>query len=175
LRPIDRQQAIDPIAEGGGASRPRRDLLAGVETLDSAGFRGLDALAVDNRRTRRGFPADLLAAVHQQRCPDPRPDAELPELAKIAVDRRTGREARRQQTPLTTAPQHVKDRVQHLAQARRPRSTARLGRRQEWLDQRELGVRQVGCVAATEALILTAGGIGPHGDSSSFLAEQGVS
>ena len=72
------------------------DLLARVEALDSAGFCRLHALAVDDCRTRRGLLAGLLAPVRQQRCPDPRPDAELPELAKIPVDRRIRRDARGQ-------------------------------------------------------------------------------
>jgi len=69
----------------------------------------------------------------------------------------------------------LEDRVQDLGQTCRSQPSTRLRRRQERLDQRELGIRQIGCVAAAEAHILTAGGSGPHDESSSFPAELGVS
>ena len=60
-------------------------------------------------------------------------------------------------------PQKVEDRVPHLAQRRRSSPPATLRRRQHRLDQRERRVRQIACVASARPLILTAGGIGPHG------------
>jgi hypothetical protein len=64
---------------------------------------------------------------------------------------------------------HTKRR-NRLRRCERVGYTSRIGHtreeiRQEQFDQGELSVRQIGCVAAAEALILTAGGIGPHDDA----------
>src|SRR4051794_711399 len=138
------------------------DLLAGVEAALAAGFGGLDALAVDDSGTRRRFAAGLLTGRHEQRHLDAGPDAILPELAKIAIDRALGWELAWQHPPGAAGAQQIQQRVQHFPQPRRPPPATALGGRQQRLDPGELGVGHVGCVAATRAPIVMASGSSPH-------------
>src|ERR671910_3700442 len=107
--------------------RWRLDLLAGIVASGTAGC--LDRLAVDYPSCRAGFPARRLARLHQQMMIDRLPCPIVAPPVEIALHGRERRKILGQQTPLATALGQVEDRIDHLAQIRRPRSATGAGRR----------------------------------------------
>ena len=70
------------------------DLFSRIIAARPAGFGGLDALAVDNGRCRRGLPADALAVGHDQGVVDLLKHAAVAKGREPAIDRLPGRKIR---------------------------------------------------------------------------------
>src|SRR6202035_1052718 len=81
------------------------DLLAGVITPRPTGFRGFDALAVDNRRTGAGFAADTFAIQHYQVVVQIFPGSVVAKSGEPAIGRLMRREMLRQHAPRAAAAQ----------------------------------------------------------------------
>src|SRR5215212_7893230 len=74
----------------------------------------------------------------------------------------------RQEPPRDATAQHVKDRIDDLAQGPRTRSPASVRDRHEGLDESPLGIAQIGFVAQVIAAMLPPSGWGPHRGSGGF-------
>ena len=138
------------------------DFLACIITPGATGFGGLDALAVDDRRTRAGLAADTLAIQHHQVVVEGFPGSVVAKPGEPAIGRLVRREMLRQHAPGTAAAQHKEDRIHHFAHRPAP-MPAGLGRR--WQQRREylpLGVGQVTGVAQVVPVMLCPGLGGPH-------------
>jgi hypothetical protein len=87
------------------------DFLAGVIPPRATGFRGFDALTVDDRRTGAGFAADTLAIQHHQVMVQVLPGSVVAKAGEPAIGRLMRREMLRQHAPRTAAAQHKEERV----------------------------------------------------------------
>ena len=81
---------------------------------------------------------------------------------EVVVDRALGRQVLGQSAPLAAGGEDVEDPVQDRAHVHRAPTAAALGRRDEGLDQRPLGIRQVARVAQPAALVSLPLFRGPH-------------
>ena len=139
------------------------DLLARIIASGAAAFRGFDALAVDDRRRRRGFPANPFAVGHHQRMIDPLKQAAVAKDREPTVDRLPRREPVRQQPPRTTGAHNVEDRIHDLAPAPRQRPAITAVPGHPCRDQPPFDIRQITLVTQLTTAILPPGGWGPHG------------
>src|SRR5204862_7352012 len=110
------------------------DLPGAMPSPGTAGFDGLDALAIDRRRRGRGLPADPLAVFHDQMVVDGLEQAVATKVQEPAIDAASWRKILGQHAPGATGPQHIEDGVHDLAHRPEPRP-ARLGRL--WHERRE--------------------------------------
>src|SRR3954453_10112394 len=137
-------------------------LLAGVVATRAAGLGFLDALAVDNGRTRACLASGPLAVEHHQPMRDRLPHMGTSPRREPAVDRLPRRKARRQHPPRDAAAQDVEDRVDDLAHGPLRRSPDASWSRQKRFQDGPFGVGQVTGKAKSVAHMLRAGGCGPH-------------
>jgi len=113
---------------------------------------GLSALAIDDRGRGARLSAFGFARRHVECVVDalqrtvPVPQHEV--VMRCALRR----QVLRQGLPLAAGREHVKDRVQNLANVHLAPPTAMLGRRDRRLDQRPLGVRQIAGITQAAAL-----------------------
>src|ERR1700729_174389 len=138
------------------------DLLAGVIAPRSTGFRGFDALAVDNRRTGAGFAADTFAIQHHQVVVQILPGSVIAKSGEPAIGRLMRREMLRQHAPRAAAAQHKEQRVHQFAHWPRP-TAASLGRgRQQRREELPFCIGQITWVAQIVPVMLCPGLGGPH-------------
>ena len=123
---------------------PPADQLAPVEAPRPADLGPLDRLAVDVADLRRRLPPLGLAGLRTQGIDDPLPGAVVAPLLEVVPDGALGQQVVRQQLPLAAGAGLVEQGVEHLADVGRARPAAGLGRRDQRLDDRPLGVGQVG-------------------------------
>ena len=138
------------------------DLLAGIIPPRTAGFRGLDALAVDDGCTRAGLAADTLSIQHHQIVVQVFPGSVIAKPSEPSVGRLMRWEVLGQHAPGTAATQHKEDRVHQFAHRPAP-MPAGLGR--WWQQRREylpLCVGQVTGVTQVVPVMLCPGLGGPH-------------
>lgn len=114
-------------------------------------MRRLGALAVDDGGRRTCLTALLLAHRHIKSVMDPLQRSIPVPQHQIPVHRALGRQVLGQRLPLAARPHYVEDAVENLADVHRALATAALGRRNQWLDQRPLLVRQIAIVALTNS------------------------
>src|SRR5258707_7025065 len=119
------------------------DLLAAVVARRAAHLGGLDGLAVDATRAGGVLTAGGLANPGPQGIDDLLPGAVLVPGDEVIPGRPLGNEVVGQVVPLAAGARLVEQGVDHLPQVHDARAAARLGRRQQGLDQFPLGVRQV--------------------------------
>src|ERR1700755_2422173 len=119
------------------------DLLAGIEAPWTAGFGGLDRLAVDHSGGGAGLAAGGLARLHDQLMIDPLPDAVVAPGVEEALHRREGRIAVGQQPPLTTARRDVEQGIHHRPKIGAPGPTEPPWPRQMWRYQPPLLIRRI--------------------------------
>lgn len=105
----------------------------------------LDALAVEDRDLRLGLPLGP-ADLPPQPGVAPLPGAAEPPGAVVVVDRRPGREVVWQVLPAAAGPGLVEDRVGDLPHVGCAEPPARTGLRQQRLEHRPVGVRQIICL-----------------------------
>lgn len=120
-----------------------------VEAALAAGLSGLDRLTVQDRRARLGVPSRRHADAFAEDRVQVLPGAILGPLVEVVADGPPIRELLGQQPPLAAGPFQVQQPVEHLAQANRAGPAGSLGslrRRQQRLQQRPLGIGQVGRV-----------------------------
>src|SRR4029077_4444435 len=110
------------------------DFLARIISSWATGFGGLDALAVDDCRTRTSLATDTLAIQHHQVVVEGYPRSVVAEPGEPAVGRLVRREMLRQHAPRTTAAEHKEDRVHHLAHRPVPMPA---GPRRRWQQRRQ--------------------------------------
>src|ERR1700677_1613731 len=78
-------------------------------------FRGLDALAVNDRGSRAGVPTRLLAALHIERLVKAVERAVIAPQVEIIIERRARRQILRNRSPLTARAQNIHQAVDHFA------------------------------------------------------------
>ena len=120
------------------------------------------------RRTR--VASDPLAVEHDQCVIDLLEASFVAELRKPAIDRAPRRQVARQQAPGAARAHHVEDAVDDLAHRPAPRPSGGTCRRQVRLDHAPFLIGHVGLVSVRLAIMLLAGGWGPHGNSGVGLA-----
>src|SRR5262245_51418190 len=134
------------------------DLLAGIVASGAATFRGLDALAVDDCRRWRGFPANPLPVGHHQRMIDPLEQPAVAKGCEPTVNRLPRREIVRQKPPRTTRAHNVEGRIHDLAPTPRQRPAMIARRRHPCRDQPPFPIRQITLVTQLTTAILPPGG-----------------
>src|SRR5512135_406616 len=125
---------------------PAADLLAPVVAPRAADFRALDRLAVDVADARRRVAALGHADILAQGVRDPLPGAVVTPLREVVPDGALGQQVVREQFPLATGAGLVQEGVEHLPHVGLAWSPARLGGRDQGLDDLPLLVGQVGLV-----------------------------
>jgi len=142
---------------------PARDLLARVKAPDSAAFRGLHRLAVDDAGAWGSLPPDLLARRHQQRVVDRGPQPHIAPAVEVMLHRRHRREhLGRQHPPGQAAAQQVQQRLDDLPIAPDRRPASLRVRRQKRLQKRPFRIRQIAWQAQPLSRKLLAGDVSPH-------------
>lgn len=157
-------EGMDEIALGVGEDMALAsfDLLAGVISPRTAGFRGFDALAVDHTGGWARLTPLLLAHRHRQDMVDREPQTIVAPQVEPAPHRRDRRETRRQHPPRQAAPKQIKDRLHDPAQRPFPRAADRGRSRQQRFQQRPFRIGQITWQSQAVAGMKGAGGISPH-------------
>src|SRR5450631_1747628 len=133
--PSEKARALAPI-----------DLLAGVVTARTAGFRCLDALAVDNRSRGTGFASNAFAVRHDKSVIDPLEDAGVAPGREPAIDRAPWRQVGGNKPPRAARTHHIEDRVDDLAQRPASRPSSRPWPRKKRFDHTPFLVGDVALV-----------------------------
>src|ERR1700731_2419975 len=165
------------LAGCGSSTRPRPsdvdermalaslDLFARIVTARAACLRGLDALAVDDRRRGAGVAADAFAICHHERVVYPFKAPVVAPGGEPAVNRPPWWQVVRQQPPRAARPHDIEDAVDDLAHRPGPRPARCAGLRQVRHDHAPLSVGQIGLVSGDGAAMLLSSGWRPHGES----------
>src|SRR5512143_1809114 len=127
-------------------SLPPVDLLARIIASLPTTLGALDRLAVDIRDPRRRLASLGHAQLLPQGVGDPLPGAIVAPLREVVPDGALGQQVVRQQLPLATGAGLVQEGVEHLPHVGLAWSPARLGGRDQGLDDLPLLVGQVGLV-----------------------------
>lgn len=151
---------------------PSLHLFVSIKAPGATAFGGPDRLAVDDAGARAGLAPLGLAGRHDQQAIDGLLRSVIAPSIEVALHRRARRELLRKQTQRATCPQHVEDRVHHLAQISLSGAPERPSRGQMWRNQRPLRIRHVGCVAQIAAVILRTGGFSRHLEAPSVAAHS---
>jgi len=151
-----------PVGVDHGVALAALDLLAGVVASGTAGFDGLDALAVDHRRRRARLAPDPLAIEHDEVMVEGLEQALPAKPEEPAVDRRHRRKILRQHSPRAAGSQNIEDRAHDLAHRPLTRPARPGERRHERRDDLPLSLCQVASIAEMIAAMLPTGGRVPH-------------
>ncbi len=116
-------------------------------------FRALDALTVDDRRSRARLASRLLPALHEQRVMDAHQRAVVVSQVEVVVHCAACRQILGQSPPLAPCAEHVRQGIDDRSDLDRALVAALLGRRDQRCDQPPFRVRQVARVAQTASVI----------------------
>src|SRR6202167_5911481 len=106
-------------------------------------FRGLDALAVNDRGSRAGGTTRLLAALHIERLVKAVERAVIAPQVEIIIERRARRQILRNRSPLTARAQNIHQAVDHFAFVDMAPVAATYGRRDHRRNMSPFGICQV--------------------------------
>ena len=101
------------------------DLLVGIEAADTATLGRLNALTVDYACGGACLATFQITGCGDEVMVDPAQDAAVAPVVKVALHSRSVRELLGQKRPGAAAGRQIQDRVQHLPQIGRPRSSDR--------------------------------------------------
>jgi hypothetical protein len=144
---VDLQHHASAVGIDQGVTLAPVDLLACIITLRSTSFGGLDALAIDDRRTRTGLATGTLSIPHYQMVVEGFPGSVVAEPGEPAVGRLVRWKVLRPHALRTTATQHKEDRVHQFAHWPAPTSAGLRMRRQQRRQYQPLGIGQIARVA----------------------------
>lgn len=119
------------------------DFLIAVVPAFALDFRGLDALAVNNRRTGLGLTTGFLAHGFPQGIVHGFPDTLLAPGVEVAVDGLPGREVVGQHAPGAATPQDIENGVDHFSDVHTSATAPSLGRGNEWFQDEPLDIGQI--------------------------------
>jgi hypothetical protein len=130
--------------------------------VGTAFFRALDALRIDDRRSRARLTCRLLAAFDIERVVDALQRSVPTPAAEVIIHRAACRQILRDRAPLAAGAEDVHKSVDDLAQVDRALVATWLGPRKQGRDLRPFFVGQVALVAQAAAVIAAAVLLGPH-------------
>src|SRR5271166_2447586 len=139
------------------------DFLSRIISPRATGLGGLDALAVDDRRTGAGLTADTLSIHHYQVVVQAFPGSVVAKADEPAIGRLVRWEVLRQHAPGTAAAQHEEDCVHQLAHRPGPMTASLRRWRQQRREDPPFSIGQITGIAQIVTIMLCPGFAGPKG------------
>src|SRR5215212_367904 len=146
-RPMDQNQQEQAQSVDNNMTFASRNLFIDIHAAFFATFGGFDALAVNNACAGLRFSALPHSNLLHQHSIDFFPQTAVAPVPVVAIHGLPRGQIMRHQTPSTSATNNVQNRIQKIALAPGPwSSTSTLPLRQQWRNQRPLGIIQIGRV-----------------------------